>query len=212
TEAADDARGRQVPAAEEGYEPAPGARSYAERQVLAALETAGIPLKGEAVEFSLTVMERGENGVQVAIHHTSGPGAKPRRGAARDRWELRRAELLMEFLEAGMYDVEMLTVGLAVKVPRPRGAETIVQLGERDYGHNFDAKFIERPVSFPQYPQITGWVMRLPWGERYMGPMWPWMHHRGTGENLGRHARDEHQAARILAQHYGLLEPVRVWS
>ncbi|AEM88862.1 hypothetical protein [Streptomyces violaceusniger] len=208
---AEGAAALELPPHEEGYTPEAGAKPYPIRRVRAALEAAGIPVGNTDGEFTVFVDGKDDQSAHMRLMHFRGKGAKPSKGAGRDRWERRRAEILIALVDAGMEDVELSNAGLWVRVPRPKGAATVVQLGEKDYGENFDAPYIDQPVSFPQYPQITGWVMRRKWGQGYIGPMSPWMHHTGTGEVVGAGARDEQRAASALAAHYGLMVPVRVW-
>ena len=73
-------------------------------------------------------------------------------------------------------------------------------------------KTIDQAVSLPQYPQVTGWVLRRQWGERYMGPAYPWMENLETGETLHEGIRDERAACAALVRHYGLWEPLEVWE
>jgi hypothetical protein len=203
---------RDLPPHEEGYVPELGARSYTARRVRAALEAAGLSLRGAGDEFPLFVGDSDPHRTHVSVVHLRGSGTKPRKGPARDRWEKRRAQALIALVDAGMEDVTLMAGGVAVRVPRPAGAATVVQLGERDYGEQFEGEHIEQPVSFPQYPQITGWVMRRKWGRDYRGPMTPWMFHTGSGEVVGATAKDERQAAEMLAARYGLMTPVRLWQ
>ena len=208
---ADGAAALELPPHEEGYEPEKGAKPYQIRRVRAALEAAGVQLRPTGQEFAVLVGGRDDQNAHVTLLHFDGKGAKPRKGKARDRWERRRAELLIVLVDAGMEDVELSNAGLWARVPRPQGAATVVMLEEKDYGENFEAEYITQAVSFPQYPAITGWQMRRKWGRDYRGPMTPWMYHTGTGEVIASSAKDEHQAAAALAAHYGLMVPVRVW-
>jgi len=199
-----------LPPHERGYEPVRGAKPYAVRRTLAALEAAGVPVKGDEVEFWLTVSEHDDVTVNVAVLDIGDapkeqPEEMPRRKA--DRRELRRAEVLAALLRGGLTDAVMLRGGVRLKVARqaPRAA-TLVVLGEMDYSGE---KFIDRPVTLPQYPQITGWTLRRRWGKNYIGPMTPWIEHT-DGTIVGPRAKDEKQAAEALCNLYGLLRPVRV--
>ncbi|MFD8340000.1 hypothetical protein ACFV42_46545 [Streptomyces solisilvae] len=202
----------ELPPHEEGYAPEPGAKPYPVRRVHAALEVAGIAVRDTGEEFGVFVGGGEGNSAHVTLHHFRGRGVRPVKGPGRDRWERRRAEIVIALVDAGMTDVELSNGGVWVRVPQPKGARTVVQLGPREYGQRFDAEYIEQAVSFPQYPQVTGWVMRRKWGHGYTGPITPWMYHPKTGEVIGGSAKDEQQAAAALAAHFGMLAPVRVWQ
>lgn len=199
-----------LPPCEEGYAPVRGAKPYAVRMIHAALERAGVAVKGDE-EFWLNISPAADGEtVSVSVLDFGGPKSAKAR-YKEDRRQLRAAEVTVALIREGMTDAVALRCGVRVRVPRikPRGsvrAATVVAVGEADYSGD---KFIEWPVSLPQYPSVTGWTMRKPWGHAYMGPMWPYMVHR-DGTVIGQHAKTEKEAAEALCHLFGLLSPVRL--